>query len=503
MVRLPHLVTHSSPTSLLSKFAFDSSGCLTGDGERFYRTFWQQELSDDWEFLQSTVNETTLYGGGSFVIYWQKASGELFHFAEEMKGANHAVQNWRRGQDVWGMKGVAVSSMRLLASAIYDGCHFDNNTAVLIPRDPAHLPALWCFCSSPHFNQAVRRIDQALKVTNATFLKVPFDLAHWENVAAEKYPHGLPKPFSSDPTQWLFNGHPKDSDQPLHVAVARLLGYQWPRQTGSSFPDCPALGWDGLEKLADADGIVCLSATKGEAPGAERLRAGLVQALGKFDLSALIASAGPKGSKSETLEEWLRDEFFEQHCALFHHRPFLWHIWDGHKSGFSALVNYHQLTHANLEKLTYAYLGDWIRRQQPAVDAGEAGSDARLQAAKQLQARLKLILEGEPPYDLFVRWKPLSKQATGWHPDLNDGVRMNIRPFALADILRKRVKIKWEKDRGKEPVRDKKDFPWFWGWDEEKQDFAGVGNEPDGNRWNDCHYTNEIKKRAREANRTR
>ena len=343
-----------------------------------------------------------------------------------------------------------------------------------------------------------------LKVTNATLIKVPFDLAHWQKVAAEKYPHGLPKPFSSDPTQWLFNGHPKGSDQPLHVAVARLLGYQWPRQTGSSFPDCPALGPDGLEKLADKDGIVCLSATKGEAPAAERLRGLLVQALGKFDLSALIASAGPKGSKSETLEEWLRDEFFEQHCALFQHRPFIWHIWDGHKSGFSALVNYHQLTHAQLEKLTYAYLGDWIRRQQAAVDAGEAGSDARLQAAKQLQSRLKLILEGEPPYDIFVRWKPLSqtshrlaprhqRRRAHEHPPLRD----------CADILRKRVKIKWDKDRGKEPMREKKDFPWFWGWDEEKQDFAGVGKEPDGNRWNDCHYTNEFKKRAREANKPR
>jgi hypothetical protein len=244
---------------------------------------------------------------------------------------------------------------------------------------------------------------------------------------------------------------------------------------------------------------VCLSATKGEAPACERLRGLLVQALGKFDLSALIASAGLKGSKSETLEEWLRDEFFEQHCALFHHRPFLWHIWDGHKSGFSALLNYHQLTHANLEKLTYAHLGDWIRRQQAAVDAGEAGSDARLQAAKQLQTCLKLILEGEPPYDIFVRWKPLSKQAIGWHPDINDGVRTNIRPFANADILRKRVKIKWDKDRGNEPTREKKDFPWFWGWDQKKQDFSGVGNEPDGNRWNDCHYTNEFKREANEA----
>ncbi len=114
-------------------------------------------------------------------------------------------------------------------------------------------------------------------------------------MAAEKYPHGLPKPFSSDPTQWLFNGHPKGSDQPLHVAVARLLGYQWPRQTGSSFPDCPALGPDGLEKLADEDGIVCLSATKGEAPAAERLRELLVPRLGQdWTLSALIASCWPQ-----------------------------------------------------------------------------------------------------------------------------------------------------------------------------------------------------------------
>jgi len=62
----------------------------------------------------------------------------------------------------------------------------------------------------------------------------------------------FPKPFSSNPTQWLFNGQSKVSDQPLHVAVARLLGYRWPRQTVSSFPDCPALGSDGLEN-ADAD----------------------------------------------------------------------------------------------------------------------------------------------------------------------------------------------------------------------------------------------------------
>ena len=232
------------------------------------------------------------------------------------------------------------------------------------------------------FTTQFGKIDQKLNVTNATLVKVPFDLAHWQKVAAEKYPHGLPKPFSSDPTQWLFNGHPAGADQPLHVAVARLLGYQWPRQTGSSFPDCPALGPDGLEKLADDDGIVALSPAKGEQPAAARLPALLAGAFGS-DWSARKARliARPRsGSPARSLDDWLRDGFFEQHCALFHQRPFIWHIWDGRRDGFHALVNYHQLAAPNgegrrtLEKLTYSYLGDWIHRQRADQKAGVEGA---------------------------------------------------------------------------------------------------------------------------------
>jgi hypothetical protein len=101
---------------------------------------------------------------------------------------------------------------------------FEQSIANIVPHSSGNLPAIWQFCSSDEFNKAVRRLDQALKVTSGTLVKVPFDLAHWQKVAAEKYPHGLPKLFSSDPTQWLFNGHPKASNQPLQVAVARLLG---------------------------------------------------------------------------------------------------------------------------------------------------------------------------------------------------------------------------------------------------------------------------------------
>ncbi len=480
---------------LLLNYAESLQGCGLADIVVFRKLFWELErLVGGWVAHQSSPDGVGLYTGLHFAVKWDDGKGVLANSPEAR------IQ----GRPAWGKNGIACAWLGRLPAGLYLGTLFDNSAAAIIPKNPSYLGAIWCFISSPDFAREVRKINQKAQVANATLVKVPFDLALWQKIAAEKYPHGLPKPFSTDPTQWLFNGHPSESDQPLHVAVARLLGYQWPRQAGSSFPDCPALGSDGLETLADEDGIVCLSATKGEAPAAERLRLLLVQALGNFDLNALLAGAGPKGktSKSTTLEDWLRDEFFEQHCALFHHRPFIWHLWDGHKSGFSVLVNVHKLDHAKLEKLTYAYLGDWIRRQQAAVEAGEAGSDARLAAAKTLQARLKLILEGEPPFDLFVRWKPLASQAIGWHPDLNDGVRMNIRPFLAQDIpggkkgaglLRSKPNIKWEKDRGKEPVRAKPEFPWFWGWDEATQDFAGVGKEPDGNRWNDCHYSNAVK----------
>jgi hypothetical protein len=492
--------------SPFSDFAFTAQGFATSDNPTFIRCFWEMaHVRDGWAFAQSAPGDTAPYLGRQDILLWEDGRGAYFRHAMALKEAGR-MGGWKSGYEAWGRNGVLVSEIGRMPATLYTGDMFDHTAHAVVPRSKELWPAVWAFCSSEEFTQSVRRVSQKLNVTNETLVKIPFDVARWQRVAAEKYPHGLPKPFSSDPTQWLFNGHPAGADQPLHVAVARLLGYQWPRQTGSSFPDCPALAPDGLEMLADEDGIVCLSATKGEAVAAERLRGLLVKALGEADLGALIASAGPKGSKSETLEDWLRDEFFEQHCALFHHRPFIWHVWDGHKTGFSALVNYHRLTHASLEKLTYAYLGDWIRRQQAAVDAGEAGSDARLQAAKQLQARLKLILEGEPPFDIFVRWKPLSKQAIDWHPDLNDGVRMNIRPFLAqeipggkkgAGILRAKPNIKWEKDRGKEPVRDKVEYPWFWGWDGVAQDFAGVGKEPDGNRWNDCHYSSAVKKAAR------
>jgi hypothetical protein len=359
-------------------------------------------------------------------------------------------------------------------------------TVAIVPKTPSHLAAIWTFCSSPQFSVELRKLTQRLDAATGTLVKVPFDLAHWQRVAAEKFPEGLPEPDSNDPTQWLFNGRLPDSTAPLQVGVARLLGYRWPRQTGQTVSGAAPVPEDGLDKFVDEDGIVCIPSVRGESPAAERLRALLAVAYGKEwssgKLDELLSAVDYAGSN---LEDWLRNGFFDQHSKLFHHRPFIWQIWDGRKDGFSALVNYHKLDHKLLEKLTYTYLGDWIKKQQEAVANEESGADLsadgqagdRLLKAQQLQDKLKLILEGEAPFDIFVRWKPLEQQPIGWHPDLNDGVRLNIRPFMEADVLRKRPNIKWGKDRGKNPPGS----PW--------------GEERD----NDRHLTLAEKRAARKA----
>jgi hypothetical protein len=55
-------------------------------------------------------------------------------------------------------------------------------------------------------------------------------------------------------------------------------------------------------------------------------------------------------------------------------------------------------------------------------------------------------------------------------------------------------------DRGAEPLREQEDFPWFWAEDGDvaTEDFAG-GQNFNGRRYNDFHYTRAYKQRARDA----
>lgn len=422
-------LTRVEPGTLLARYADGLHGITTGDDPHFRRCFWEvvDESEKTWSRFLSSVSITMPYGGRSYVVAWEHGAGEM----ARSRGARIV------GKSAWGKRGVLVSQMsQTLPVTIYTGELFDTNVSPIVPHDPNGLVAIWAYCSSPEFSEDVRDIDDALKVTNSTLVKVAFDHERWHKVAEEMGP--LPAPYSNDPTQWLFEGDIVSSTYPLQVAVARLLGYRWPEQQH-----------DDLDRFADRDGIAALQSLPGEPDLATRLRQLLAAAYGEEWSSNLERTLVTDASgNSGRLEDWLRDTFFAQHLKVFDNHPFLWHMWDGRKDGFSVIVNYHRFDHRTLEKLTFTTLGAWIERQKHEATAGRAGADARLAAAETLQEKLKLILDGAPPYDVYVRWKQLHEQPIGWNPNLDDGVRLNIRPFVTTGVLRTRVNVHWKKDRG-------------------------------------------------------
>lgn len=505
-----------SDLPLLSTIAVAYQGLRAGDKERFVQYMWEPDIGTGlWDPLQSSSKKASLFDGVSQVILWEKGKGQLSDYAITYRQQLHDMHE--SGNLAWGSSGVSLNQMGLLKASFYSGYKFDGNANVVIPvTSGLNNRELWCYCSSPQFHDDVREIDQKISLTNATLVKVPFDLEYWTKVAEEQYPNGLPEPYSNDPTQWIFHGHPCGSviwdeetkwtvkcglrvdDTVLQVAVARLLGYRWPAELDEDMElAAEQREWvarsQELNQFTDDDGIVCLPAVRGEKAADQRLEALLQAAYGDAWTTPLknrlLETVGGK-----SLNQWLRDKFFEQHCKMFQHRPFIWHIWDGLNDGFSALVNYHMLDKAGLERLIYTYLGDWIRTQQSGMASGEDGAQERLAAAEALKHELEAILEGEAPYDIFVRWKSLEEQPIGWNPDINDGVRLNIRPFLKArdvgkkdaGVLRWKPNVKWTKDRGK----DVESAPWY------KLGLEYEGKE--GDRINDHHLTLAEKQAARE-----
>ena len=386
-----------SDTELLSNYASAYQGITTGDNPRFIYYFWEtNSICSPWKTFQSTGDEAAHFSGREQVFLWDDGKGYI--------ASSDAARI--QGQAAWNKAGVAVRQMGKLPATLNTGSPWDMNCATIISNEPFLLPAIWCFCSSPEFSEAVREIDQAIKVTNATLVKVPFDLDYWTQVSQDEYPNGLPKPYSDYPTQWIFHGHPAQAEEPLQVAVARLLGYQWPAESDKNMElSDEARAWlakcESLASYVDDDGIVCLSPVRGEKAADERLEALLMAAFGDQWNGALRNQLLTEVQCSgKTLDFWLRNKFFEQHCKLFQDRPFIWHLWDGLADGFHALVNYHQLDSKNLERLIYTYLGDWIRTQDHGVKEGIDGAVLRLQAAQNLKKHLESILEGEAPYDI-------------------------------------------------------------------------------------------------------
>ncbi|MEA1972324.1 MAG: SAM-dependent DNA methyltransferase, partial [Candidatus Cloacimonadota bacterium] len=228
-----------STSDILSMIADFGKGSVSGDGPHYIRNYWEIEylLENSKLWLDSPSNES-IYSGRESVILWDNG---LFNPEKELGFRFH-------GQRVFGKLGLAIGKAGKLRFTPYTGEFFYDNVAVICPYNPSNLVALWCYAISGELEDEIRKLDKKIAVTAGTFIKIPFDLDHWTKVAEEKYPHCLPNPYSDDPTQWIFHGHPcgsviwdeenkwtahgplRTDPTVLQIAVARLLGYRWPAE---------------------------------------------------------------------------------------------------------------------------------------------------------------------------------------------------------------------------------------------------------------------------------
>ena len=331
----------------MSEFAYCYQGASTGDNPRFVKFFWEQPIaSQGFEYFQNPAEQTVLHGGKQNIVDWSGVTS--------FEGA--AV----RGEQAWTRRGIAIGQMRSLPATIYEGNHFSNSTPVIVPSKDTDLSALWCYCSSAEFARAVRAINQKLSVDNGYVSKIHLDIERWRKEAADRFPMGVPRAHSNAADQWIFHGHPcglvvwddekkkleheahRTDSTVLHVAVARLLGYRWPGEVDRNmeFAD-EHREWVEKVKIlytfADEDGIVCIPSVRGKRPSHERVLQILMAAWADDWLDSIPVKL-LHGDGSSSLDDWLRNKFFEEHCMLFQQRPFIWHIWDGRmRDGFHAL----------------------------------------------------------------------------------------------------------------------------------------------------------------------
>jgi hypothetical protein len=234
-------------------------------------------------------------------------------------------------------------------------------------------------------------------------------------------------------------------EQWVEVATLLILGYRWPEQDQQEAEHGPAIDPD----LVDEDGVIPLVACGNHATAAERIR----ELWGR-----LFGEEGASRSESEfrrwvgmTLEDWFRRRFFEEHTRRFKQRPIAWHLTspDGH---FQALVLYHRLSRELLQRLRATYAGALIsglqaEREKAKADQAKASDlTAAIEDVEEFRRALERIERGDDPrYRIRCRWK--GEEPDGrpgpYAPDLDDGVKVNIRPFQEAGLLAKPVIKKW------------------------------------------------------------
>ena len=233
----------------------------------------------------------------------------------------------------------------------------------------------------------------------------------------------------------------------LDITLVRMLGYRWPEQDAYEAEHGLILDPD----LVDGDGIIPLVPCGDEPVAEERVRTRLARQFGDDGADAFLADL--RRYTKRDLADWIRKDFFKAHAKRFKNRPIAWHL-KSPEGAFEALVLYHRLGKDTLAKLRVTYAGDRLARlradQQRAKDAYDSRTVTDLQLAIEdvdaFRQTLAAIEQGtELRHRIRCRWK--DETETGrpgpYAIDIDDGVKVNIRPFHESGLLPAKVISKW------------------------------------------------------------
>ena len=213
---------------------------------------------------------------------------------------------------------------------------------------------------------------------------------------------------------------------------------------------------------ADEDGVVPFTSVADEPSLLDRVHNELAALFPDHDVNQIEVEItnelkkSVKGyRKTNSIQEWLENVFFEYHVSLYKKRPILWHIASNQGTApfaFGALVHYHKFDKNRVAKLRAQYLRDAIehfRREAGLADKAGRSEErldwqAKVEETQELDRKLQAVQEGqhegpeggERDFRILTPWKSPNERPQGWDPDLDDGVKVNIEPLQKAGILR-------------------------------------------------------------------
>lgn len=213
---------------------------------------------------------------------------------------------------------------------------------------------------------------------------------------------------------------------------------------------------------ADEDGVVPFAPLSGETSLLDRVHRELAGLFSEQDVNRLEVEIvnelrrDVRGyQRTESIRAWLESVYFAYHAALYKKRPVIWHVASRRGSvpfAFGALCHCHKFDANRMAKLRASYLRDAIEtfRRESALAGREGRAEdrielqARLEEAQALDEKLQAVQEGcfdgpeggDRDYRILTPWKAAQHRPTGWNPDIDDGVKVNIAPLQRAGVLR-------------------------------------------------------------------